>query len=147
MAVFERILVATDFESSAERALDVAVRLASEGNAELTVLHVYAMPVVLPSADGVTVVDALPEVRAIGQQRLDELVARTRARYARVTSSLRAGDPKTEILEVAKNSKADLLVLGTEGRRGLARMFLGSVAEYVVRNSTVPVLTIRVPQD
>lgn len=143
MSVFQHILIATDFEPSALRALDTAVRIAAEGEAELTMLHVFSAPVMLPSTEGVSVVEALPDFREHGQRKLDELVAFTRTRHSNAKGLLRSGSPKSEILIAAKEIGADLIVMGTQGRRGMARVLLGSVAEHVVRNSEIPVLTIR----
>ncbi|HLM71110.1 MAG TPA: universal stress protein, partial [Polyangiaceae bacterium] len=56
---------------------------------------------------------------------------------------LREGDPSTELLSVASELKARMLVMGTHGRSGFAHLFLGSVAEKVMRHSTIPVLTVR----
>ncbi len=76
---------------------------------------------------------------------LDEVEARTRKRHAETDSVLQIGAEWERILELVKARNIDLVVMGTHGRRGLSRVFLGSVAERVVRLSPVPVLTIRGP--
>jgi nucleotide-binding universal stress UspA family protein len=76
------------------------------------------------------------------QKALEAQVQRSRATWPRVESAFAIVEPRTGIVEAAESKKPDLIVIGTHGRRGLSRMFLGSVAERVVRASPVPVLTI-----
>jgi nucleotide-binding universal stress UspA family protein len=77
------------------------------------------------------------------QRALDKLAdhCRTRGRVGEVV--LRTGDARDVICQTASEVEADLIVMGTHGRRGLSRALLGSVAEYVVRTSKIPVLTVR----
>jgi nucleotide-binding universal stress UspA family protein len=76
------------------------------------------------------------------QIALDRALEKTRATFPRAESVLVRGDPCEGILHVARERNADLIVMGTHGRRGLSRAFLGSVAERVVRTSPTPVLTV-----
>lgn len=118
MATISRILVATDFSPDAARALDYAIDL-------------------VPGAE------AADKLRAAAQGELDRSVTALRGRDVRVRSLLRTGAPSTEIRRAAAG--ADLLVVGTHGHTGLARLFLGSVAERIVRGAAPPVLTVRHP--
>jgi len=136
METFRKILVATDFDSSADRALETAVALATRFSAELTVLHVveetaYAYPFPIPRG-----------VREQAQARLDELVGGLRSRMLRATGVLREGIAWYEIVTAAQVLGADLVAVGSQGRHGLPRFVMGSVAERVVRTSPVPVLTV-----
>lgn len=134
--IFRRILVATDFGSSSDRALETAAALATRFSADLTVLHVieevaYAYPFPMPK-------DVRPRARA----RVDEVIDGLRSRVVRATGVLREGIAWYEIISAAEELGADLVVVGSQGRHGLPRFVMGSVAERVVRTSPVPVLTI-----
>jgi universal stress protein A len=139
MATISRILVATDFSADAARALDYAVELAHRFGAEVIVLHVHEVVDLVPGAA------AADQLRAAAQEELERSAAALRGRDVRVRSLLRAGAPSTEILRAAETEGADLLVVGTHGHTGLARLLLGSVAERIVRGAVAPVLTVRHP--
>jgi nucleotide-binding universal stress UspA family protein len=81
------------------------------------------------------------------QQMLDEAVNSRRKRCPAISGILLNGAAWDEIGRVAVEQNADLIVMGTHGRRGLPRAILGSVAERVIRTSTVPVLTVHGPRD
>ena len=140
---FRRIVVATDFAESAERALACAVELARSHSAELLLLHVYMD---LPAYPEVTA----GQVQAIYEEQrrwVDETLER-RARSARAAGLLaraivRTGPPASTIAETAAEEEADLVVVGTHGRSGLDRLIVGSVAERVVRLATCPVLVVK----
>jgi nucleotide-binding universal stress UspA family protein len=135
MATLRQILVATDFGPSSERAVETAAALATRFAAELTVAHVI---------DGGAF--AFPVARALRQAartRLDATVAGLRARRLTVGGVLREGVPWEEICASATEASADLVVVGSHGRRGAPRLLLGSVAERVIRLSPAPVLTVR----
>lgn len=142
MVAFERILVATDFGPSSERAVAVAVALADRLHAGLTLLHVWEAPSFTYGGMLYSAADVLEPVRDKAQAALDEAVAKLKPSCPTVTGALRCGDPRVEVLGAIDASRPDLVVMGTHGRKGLARAFLGSVAERVVRDSTVPVLTV-----
>ena len=143
MATFKHILVPTDFSETADRALDVALSIAAKFDAKVTVLHAYANPA---SAYPIRMNDAIPwpkeDVAALAQTKLRETVDKARQRGMSVESQLALGDAWQEIIDATKKLGIDMIVMGTHGRRGLPRMLLGSVAEKVVRSSTVPVVTV-----
>jgi nucleotide-binding universal stress UspA family protein len=139
LAAFRHVLVPTDFGEPAERAVAIASALATTFDAKLTLVHAYAMPTTLydestrwPTA----------EIMRDAEIALKSALEKTRERFPAVESVLVRGDPREGILEVARERNADLIVMGTHGRRGLSRAFLGSVAERVVRTSPIPVLTV-----
>jgi nucleotide-binding universal stress UspA family protein len=70
-------------------------------------------------------------------------MAKVAARYPQAKTRIREGSPRTGVLDTARDVGADLIVMGTHGRSGLAHIFFGSVAEHVVRQSQIPVLTVR----
>jgi nucleotide-binding universal stress UspA family protein len=145
--VFRHVLIATDLSVASEPALAAAAVLAGGLRARLTVLHVYEV-----SASRVNgIAPAVAErtwpggIRARG--RLDRVVHGLRARGLDVQGALRFGFPADEIVEGALERGADLIVTGTHGRKGLARIWYGSVAEQVVRRSPIPVLAFRRGRD
>jgi len=142
-------LVAIDGSPCAERALEVASTLSGAlgERGELHILHV--LPIVPPLA----VMGAPPlmanagELLAVGRTFLDRACATAAARFqGRVAGHLAAGDPWREIVQTASTLGADLVIVGTAGRKGVARLALGSVAERVVRHAGCPVLVVR-PKD
>jgi nucleotide-binding universal stress UspA family protein len=140
----QTILAATDFSKPAERAGDFARDLSQRFQAQLHLLHVI---VILED----------PHLEEDHRHRLEELVATgddARRKDLRGISNHQPGldvtphmvrglAPAEVIVETASNLACDLIVMGTHGRRGLPHLLLGSVAERVVRTSTVPVLTVR----
>jgi len=146
MRLFKNILVATDCGPAAQRAADIACDIAVGSSALVTLLHVWTVP--LPSyAQGLTF--PLSEMEAVGRQALHTEAARVRERSPGVTvkAVLLPGLAWRAVLEAIEEHGHDLVVMGTHGRKGLQHLFLGSIAEKVVRSAPVPVLTIRDPDD
>ena len=139
----QNILVATDFSPAAETALDQAIALAEKVGAQVHVLHSYQLPII-GFPDGVVIPDAEIASRIIGwaEKELAACVDRRKASSVKITSILEQADPREAVLTVAKRISADLVVLGTHGRRGIARALIGSTAEGILRSSPVPVLTV-----
>jgi nucleotide-binding universal stress UspA family protein len=146
MSAFKHILVATDFGEAANHAFDLAVDIATKFESKVTLLHAYTAPHqgyglgegLLWSAD---------DLMRIAQTELDLALRRARQRYPTTEAKLVWGEPWQETIETAKTVGADLIVMGTHGRRGLSRVLLGSVAEKVVRTSPIPVLTVSSKED
>lgn len=137
--VFQRIIVATDFKQASSLALDAALSLAEPLGAEVVLVHVMSPPAsAMFSGEGISPDEARASVRLT----LDAALAAARIRYPRTTFCLAEGHAAEQILAVAASISADLIVMGTSGRSGLERVFLGSVAEQVLRQSPVPVLTV-----
>lgn len=137
------ILVPTDFSVASEAALDHAIGLASKLGGKVYVLHAYQLPVV-GFPDGVLVPTAEIASRVISwaQTELAACVAKRKASGVEILPILKQADPREAALAVAEEISADLIVMGTHGRRGIARALIGSVAESVVRTSAVPVMTV-----
>jgi nucleotide-binding universal stress UspA family protein len=144
MSTFKHILVPTDFGEPAQAGLDMALSLASSADARLTLFHAYTMFVPIYS-DAAWVPTA--EIERDARRALDEALSKARKVYPRTEGELGRGDPALEILRAATKLGVDLVVIGTHGRRGLSRVLLGSVAEKVVRLSSVPVLTVPGAED
>jgi len=136
--VFNRILCPLDFEECSLKALGLAVQLAAQNQAELYLLHVC--PVVLIPLGGQVTEPVMAEQSA--RQRLEEIANRDLAgiRYELLVTT---GDVAERMISVQTGLAADLIVMGTHGRGGLRRLFLGSVAERIVREASCPVLTTR----
>ena len=143
MATFTSILVPTDFSSAAEPALELGIRLARENRATLTLLHTWEVPMYAYSTVPFTPVDLLAPIEDAAKKQLDDKLAEVRKQIPDAKAILMRGFPPEQILAAAAEVKADLVVMGTHGRRGISHALLGSVAERVVRTSTVPVLTVR----
>ena len=147
--MYRRILVPVDGSATSMQGLNEAMRLATDQRARLQVLNVVDELGVLQSLDmyGVTDVGELIEgLREAGRKTLEEAAALTRRR--RVKAEFRLVESRTSrvcdvIVDAAKKWRADLIIMGTHGRRGMTRMLLGSDAEGVLRNTSVPVLLVR----
>jgi nucleotide-binding universal stress UspA family protein len=141
MLAIRTILHPTDFSQRSQCALALACALARDYGARLIALHVAEVPTL---AYGEGVVPPHPEeLRATAQEELDQLVVPYET--VRAERRLEEGDAVTEVLRVAQEVSADLIVLGTHGRSGLARLLMGSVAEQIVRKAACPVLTVKAP--
>jgi nucleotide-binding universal stress UspA family protein len=140
METFNHILVATDFADSSSKAVELAVTLASNFRAQLTLLHVCEIPA-YPYAEPMLNPSNVAAMKHAAATRLAETLEQVKARIAGAQSVLEMGRPAEEILAAIDKLKPDLVVMGTHGRRGLSKVFFGSVAEKVVRLSPVAVLT------
>lgn len=137
------ILVPTDFSVAAETALDRALGLASQLGAKVYVLHAYQLPIVgFPDGVLVPTAEIASRVVAWAESELAACVARRKESSVEIVPILKQADAREAVLAVAEEVDADLVVMGTHGRRGIARALIGSVAEAVVRTSPVPVMTV-----
>lgn len=139
----KKILVATDFSEQADKALDYAIELADRLDAKITIVNAVVNPVVGVPEFGLAVTSTMIEgIIKANQESLDKLA--TRAAPGRIQTKLDSGDARDVIIDAAKSTGADLIIMGTHGRRGLKRALLGSVAEAVLRHASVPVLIVPV---
>jgi universal stress protein A len=143
-ASIKKIILATDFSDISKNASSHALLLAKNYKAELKALHVFDSSAWnIPSHDYLAidmVVEGQEEARQRGIKALKELAE---SFDLEVETIFKEGDPGHEIIRVAKELNADLIVLGTHGYTGWKRFTLGSVAELVVRHAPCAVLTIR----
>lgn len=135
----EHILVPTDFGESSERAEQFAVEIASKLGAKLTLLHVWSVPTPSYAEGLVWPIDA---IESGARESLHRAHERMKAKHPATDAVLMGGVAADCIIETAKERAADLIVMGTHGRRGVPRLLLGSVAEKVVRLANIPVLTV-----
>jgi nucleotide-binding universal stress UspA family protein len=141
------ILHPTDFSPRSEPAFLLACSLARDAGARLIVLHVLEVPLMVTG--GVAMAPPLPPPLPSQEDRRAALEQLHRVQppdpAVAVEHRLEQGEPATAILQVAQEAGCDLIVLGTHGRTGLARLLMGSVAEKVARGATCPVLTVKTP--
>ena len=146
MSRIRRILHPSDFSRASSAAFARAVDMAKANRAELLLVHVLA-PFVPMVGDGYVAPKVYEEIetsaRAQAQKQLDLLVAKARKAGVRAQSLVLEGVPHEQITRAARSRRVDLVVLGTHGRTGLAKFFLGSVAGRVVSTAACPVLTVR----
>jgi nucleotide-binding universal stress UspA family protein len=147
MGSFQRILVPTDFSETSDRALDWAVEVAARLGSSITVMHAYEIPIVgVPDGTLVATAEMAERLADASREALEATVERHRGRGVPLEAVLHEGVPWEEINRVADALDADLVVMGTHGRKGIARALLGSVTEKVVRSAHRAVATIRGPE-
>jgi nucleotide-binding universal stress UspA family protein len=144
MALFKHLLVPTDFGEAADAALDLAIDLAGKFGAKITIFHAYHIQM---PAYGDRIYWPMDDLARMARQALDARIAKARERHPMTEGVLAYGDPSSQALEAARDSGADLIVMGTRGRQGIARVLLGSVAAKVVRASPIPVLTVSAAEE
>ena len=142
MLPIKTILHPTDFSEQARYGFQMACALARDYGARLLVCHVYQPPPVVYGEFGVA-----PPPPGEAPESLRAQLARIRPAEGEVDVQhyLLEGDAAEEIVELARDSLCDLIVMGTHGRTGLGRLLMGSVAEQVMRRAPCPVLTIKAP--
>jgi len=144
MSDIKKILCAVDFSPVSEKVAEYARSLAALLNATIVVIHVvpsgpvyadFGIPLASTETVGTTMV-------AEGEKTLAEFVER-RFSDVEARGKVASGDFAEEILRCAKDEHADMIIIGTHGRKGVGRLLFGSVAEQVLRHSPCPVMTIR----
>ena len=149
MSAYRRILVAVDGSATSMKGLREAIRLAKDDGAQLFIVHVVNELYAFANLEGLTAgVDIVPALREGGRRVLAKAKAvadKERIRAKTLMRETPGGAAADLIVREARKQRADLIVLGTHGRRGLRRAVLGSDAEQVVRRSPVPVLLVRAP--
>jgi nucleotide-binding universal stress UspA family protein len=136
-------LFPTDFSHLSDAALDHATTLARETGATLLVLHVEEPPL---AYGGGELYYGVPEPNTEALKKMLEKIKPADPKVPFVHRMV-TGDPATEIVRVANEESADLIVMSTHGRSGLTRVLMGSVAELVVRRAACPVLTFKQPPE
>ncbi|HUJ86388.1 MAG TPA: universal stress protein [Burkholderiales bacterium] len=147
---YKRILVPVDGSRAASRGLREAIRLAKGQKASLQLVHVVDEHTVLVSGAeiGPYMVNLMLELRKRGSRVLrkaEALVRRNGLKCTAVLLEAQAAPAADLIVRQARKSRADLIVIGTHGRRGLRRLIMGSDAEQIVRTAPVPVMLVRAP--
>jgi universal stress protein A len=142
-----RILHPSDFTSFSRAALRKAIELAKANRAELFLVNVVSPVVPVPGDAYISAKmydDLAGSARAFALKQLDKLSAQVKkARVKKSRAFVLEGAPAEEIVRFARGRRVDLIVMGTHGRAGLAKLFVGSVADRVVAAASCPVLTVR----
>jgi universal stress protein A len=134
------VLHPTDFSERSDHAFRLACALARDCGARLFVLHVMKSPLVLYGGE------APPPAAGQAEEEWDRLrQLQARATGVQVVPCLAEGDPADAILRAARETRSDVVLIGTHGQTGLARLLMGSVAEQVVRKAPCAVLTVKAP--
>ena len=143
---YKRILVPVDGSPTSNKGMEEAIRLAKTSRARLRLLHVVEQTVAFSAPEvAIDIGPILDSLRVEGRRRLARIERRALRRRVRLDTALvenfgmRVADA---VIAAAKRWRADLIVMGTHGRRGLRRALVGSDAELVVRYSPVPVLLV-----
>jgi len=141
--IYRRILAATDFTAASTPALKQALKLAKQNQAELLIAHSSTEPASLSfmSADSYDAWEK--QCRTDAEKNIGALIRKARKEGVKAHMLELSGLADDAIVEAAERLGVDLIVLGTHGRRGVARFLLGSVASQVVARARCPVLTVR----
>ena len=144
MIGLNRILVPTDFSDSSQAALRYGIALARKFDSRLHLLHVPEHPG--EAAETEYPIGLFETMQNAAHDRLGHLLNEVDAHDLKPDCAMRIGRPAEEIVRYAREHQIDLVVMGTHGREGVARVLMGSVAEKVVRRSGCPVLTVHHPE-
>jgi len=138
-----RILCATDFSSHSRAAFAKALELAKHASARLILLHVLMPPSPFLKKPPSSYLELQARAKRAASHRLMSALAKAKSAGVQAEARMTDGPPAAQIVRRADRLGADLIVIGTHGRTGLAKFFLGSVAGRVVSSARCPVLTVR----
>ena len=145
--MYERILVPTDGSECADRAVEHAIDIAAQYDAEVHALSVVDTRDIGHSAPAISPQQVEQTLRERAESVVEAVAERAADAGVDAVTAIEPGVPDDAIIEYATANDCDLVVMGTHGRTGLERYLLGSVTERTVRRSTVPVLTVRGSDD
>ena len=142
------VLHPTDFSKASTAAFTRSLTEARENRSELLLVHVLSPVIPMTAAGEGTLSPSVYEqmsksARAWAQKQMDRLLAKAKTARVRARAVLLEGVTHEQIVRAAKRQRADMIVMGTHGRTGVARFFLGSVAARVTAEAPCPVLTVR----
>jgi len=138
--LFRKVLCPIDFSEHSLAALEIALKVVRQNDATLYLLNVAPTPAGAAGFQPVPL-DPYPIVEKDRREQLEKLARERIPAAVRCETLVTSGDPAERVLETARGLSADLIVMGTHGRKGLGHLVLGSAAERVVRESPIPVLT------
>ena len=145
--VYRRILVPVDGSSTSIAGLNEALRLARNQKARIRLIHIVDERMIFSTAEaGMNIEPVIDSLKSGGKRILEHAAKLAAARGVRAETDMvenAASQVADVLVSRARRWRADLVVMGTHGRRGVNRLVLGSDAELVVRNSPVPVLLVR----
>jgi nucleotide-binding universal stress UspA family protein len=144
--IYRRILVGTDFSVISKLAIEQALKLATQNNAELLIAHCFTVPNCVQFAPHAAYASWEEQCRVEAKRKIGPIIEKARKEELKVHMLILSGLPDEAIMQAAKRLDVDLIVIGTHGRRIVPRLFLGSVAAAVVLRAPCAVLTVRSPR-
>lgn len=147
MKQFSKILFANDFSEGSNYAFDYALSLAKQFSAKLLLVHIINEPVDLRGfyVPHISFDNLEKEIAEGAEKMMDRFCSENLAGFEQFEKYVLSGVPYEEIVKKADESGADLIIMGTHGRKGVDHLLFGSTAERVVRNANCPVMTVRLP--
>ena len=142
MLLINRILCPVDFFPASDKAVQYAADLAADYGGKIHLLHVVSPAIPIGQEYAINTAEIMNSIEEASKSQMKKLVADLKAREVDVTSEVRTGNVHQVIEEVISAVKPDLIVMGSDARSRIERFFMGSVAEWLTRNSPVPVLVI-----
>ncbi len=148
MVEIKRILYPIDFSECSYQVLPLVLYVAEKYDAEIYLLYVVddLRPFAGMHVPHTSFSNFVKEAMAASEKMLDKICDEHLQSCPNFQRRLVMGDPRVEILKMVESEKIDLVIIGSHSRRGLERVIFGSVAEYVVKNASVPVLTVKVTE-
>jgi nucleotide-binding universal stress UspA family protein len=139
---YKRILIAVDGSAGSRKAAKAGLLLAKQLKAFAVIVCITDLTNAIDSANESSSIDK--KVEKAYSDEANKIIARItkNERYKKLSTLIAGGVPQYEITKIAKKQKADLIVMGTHGRTGLRHLLMGSIAEYVIRHSTIPVFVV-----
>jgi nucleotide-binding universal stress UspA family protein len=147
MKQFSTILFANDFSENSEYAFDYALTLATSFSSKLVIAHVINEPVDLRGfyVPHISFDNLEKEIVESAGKMMDKFCLTHLKSFSPYEKVVLSGVPHEQIVKIADDIGADLIVMGTHGRKGIDHMLFGSTAERVVRSASCPVITVRLP--
>ncbi|ATA92267.1 universal stress protein UspA [Capnocytophaga canimorsus] len=142
----KNILVTTDFSEKSNASLRVAISLAKKHNAKVFILHVVDLPMRLATQSQIAIPEAMYFLN-LSKQRFAELMKDLDSEGVEIRDIVETNVLAASVEEAIKKHHIDLVIMGSNGASGLKEIFVGSNAEKVVRNASVPVLVIKDPEE
>jgi nucleotide-binding universal stress UspA family protein len=141
----KKILVPCDFSAQSNEAFKVALDVASRTKAQITLLHILAIPPVYSGSGEPLAIDpiAYASIEEEAKKRLDKMKANAASKSIKANAEVVYGELRSSLKKLIESKKIDLVIMGTSGASGFSEVFIGSNTEKVVRFSTVPVLAVR----
>jgi nucleotide-binding universal stress UspA family protein len=144
MKTFKHVLFPIDFSECSELVFPYGLDMAKKFEARLHLLFVARDISYLSTIDVSPdlLMNTVAQVAKAGEDRMQTFCEKSMAGFSDYEAKVVIGNPQAEIVKYAKENTIDLIVMGTHGRTGLDRTLMGSVADYVIKNATVPVMTV-----
>ena len=144
MSKYKHILVPVDLSAASDAVMQSAIEMGQALQAALHIIHVHKIHAGNLVEGGMEDAGALTtqEIAKL-KKTLDEFISKYAKEGITMTTAVYSGDPYVEILQAADTTSADMIIMGTHGRTGVAHLVIGSVAENVLRHARVPVMAIR----